>query len=203
VAEALGLDRPVPRDRRWTPSRSGTGRSRYIGAMLAEVAVARRRQGEPVQHLATLAGLKPKAMSAALARRTQEERLMGYHPETLAFSFPPYPSGGMSLIGHPQPPSLGRALYALKPWVGFDVWHIDPEKRGTGNRTDDSCGWFDRTPGDYADAVAYLLKDASTCTTSACRWPDASPCRSRFTKAYRSVTPRACACLLERPWRWC
>lgn len=88
---------------------------------------------------------------------------MGYHPETLAFSFPPYPSGGLSVFKDgkhvPAPWSLGRALYALKPWIGFDVWHIDPEKPGTGNRTDDSCGWFDRTPGAYADAVAYLLKD--------------------------------------------
>jgi hypothetical protein len=72
---------------------------------------------------------------------------MGYHPETLAFSFPPYPSGGVALRDRPQPWSLGRALYGLRPWIG--------------NRTDDSCGWFDRTPGDYTDAVAYLLKDQS------------------------------------------
>jgi len=84
---------------------------------------------------------------------------MGYHPETLAFSFPPYPKGGKGLTGQPQQPSFGRWLYSLKPWIGFDVWHIDPEKPGTGNRTDDSCGWFDRTPGPYADAVAYVLKD--------------------------------------------
>lgn len=84
---------------------------------------------------------------------------MGYHPETLAFSFPPYPSGGMSLRNHPQPWSFGRWLYSLSPWIGVDVWHIDPEKRGTGNRTDDSCGWFDRTAGSYSDAVTYLLKD--------------------------------------------
>lgn len=84
---------------------------------------------------------------------------MGYHPETLAFSFPPYPKGGTSLLGHPKPFSISRALYALKPWIGFDVWHIDPEKPGTGNRKDDSCGWFDRTPGEYRDAVAELLAD--------------------------------------------
>jgi hypothetical protein len=89
---------------------------------------------------------------------------MGYHPETLAFSFPPYPKGGTWGLRKDGtrgklPWSLGRALYALKPWIGFDVWHIDPEKPGTGNRTDDSCGWFDRTPGEYADAVAYVLKD--------------------------------------------
>lgn len=84
---------------------------------------------------------------------------MGYHPETMVCSFPPYPSGGMALRNHPQPASLGRWLYSLKPWIGFDIWHIDPEKPGTGNRTDDSCGWFDRTPGAYGDAVAYVLKD--------------------------------------------
>lgn len=84
---------------------------------------------------------------------------MGYHPETLVCSFPPYPRSGGPLRAARQPWSIGRAFYALKPWIGFDVWHIDPEKPGTGNRTDDSCGWFDRTPGDYADAVAYVLKD--------------------------------------------
>jgi hypothetical protein len=86
---------------------------------------------------------------------------MGYHPETLAFSFPPYPRGGMSLKNRPQAPSLGRALYAIKPWIGFDVWHIDPERRSEGQRTDDSCGWFDRRPGEYADAVKYLISDQS------------------------------------------
>ena len=69
---------------------------------------------------------------------------MGYHPETLAFSFPPYPKGGMSLANHPQPWSFRRALYALKPWIGFDIWHIDPEKDVPGQRRDDSCGWFPR-----------------------------------------------------------
>lgn len=44
----------------------------------------------------------------------------------------------------------------------FTIWHHDPERTGTGNRTDDSCGWFDRTPGQYADAVTYLLGDQST-----------------------------------------
>lgn len=39
------------------------------------------------------------------------------------------------------------------------IWHVDPERPNTGNRRDDSCGWFDRTPGPYADAVAYVLKD--------------------------------------------
>lgn len=41
----------------------------------------------------------------------------------------------------------------------FTIWHIDPEKPGTGNRSDDSCGWFDRRPGQYADAVAYFKAD--------------------------------------------
>lgn len=39
------------------------------------------------------------------------------------------------------------------------IWHVDPERPNTGNRRDDSCGWFDRTPGEYADAVAYVLRD--------------------------------------------
>lgn len=86
---------------------------------------------------------------------------MGYHPEKMVCSFPPYPRGGSPLDSRPQPWTPGRALYALKPWIGFDVWHIDPERPGTGNRTDDSCGWFDRTPGAYADAVVYLMKDAT------------------------------------------
>lgn len=87
---------------------------------------------------------------------------MGYHPETLVCSFPPYPGGGMSLANHPKPWSIGRAFYRLKPWIGFDVWHIDAERPGTGQRTDDSCGWFDRRPREYADAVDYLLRDATT-----------------------------------------
>lgn len=77
---------------------------------------------------------------------------MGYHPETLAFSFPPYPrrKGG-----------FGHWIHGLEPWIGVDIWHIDPERPGTGNRTDDSCGWFDRTPGEYAGAVSDLLNDTA------------------------------------------
>ncbi len=86
---------------------------------------------------------------------------MGYDPQTLAFNFPPYPRGGIGSKSHPKPWTLGRWLYSLSPWIGVDVWHIDPEKPGTGNRTDDSCGWFDRTPGEYADAAAYVLADQS------------------------------------------
>lgn len=41
----------------------------------------------------------------------------------------------------------------------ISIWHNDPEKPGTGNRSDDSCGWFDRTPGPFADAVKWLLRD--------------------------------------------
>jgi hypothetical protein len=41
----------------------------------------------------------------------------------------------------------------------ISIWHVDPEKPDTGNRSDDSCGWFDRTPGPFADAVNYLLRD--------------------------------------------
>ena len=74
---------------------------------------------------------------------------MGYHPETLAFSFPPHPRGGTWGLRkdgtHGDLPwSFGRWLYSLKPWIGFDVWHIDPERPGTANRADDSCGWFPR-----------------------------------------------------------
>ena len=87
---------------------------------------------------------------------------MGYHPETLVCRFPPYPRGGTSLQRHPKPLTFGRVFYALSPWIGFDVWHIDPETPGTGNRQDDSCGWFDRTPREYSDAVAYVLKDQTT-----------------------------------------
>lgn len=91
---------------------------------------------------------------------------MGYHPETLALSFPPYPKGGTWGLrkdgtSGEMPWSLGRWLYALKPWIGFDVWHIDPERPNTGNRQDDSCGWFDRTPGEYRDAVAQIMADQS------------------------------------------
>lgn len=83
---------------------------------------------------------------------------MGYHPETLVFSFPSYPHGARRR-GKRERWSLGRVIYRLKPWIGFDVWHIDPEKPGSGNRSDDSCGWFERSPGPYADAVRYILKD--------------------------------------------
>lgn len=69
-----------------------------------------------------------------------------YDPMTLAFGFPPYRS----------------PLYRLKRWIGFDIWHVDPERPGSGQRTDDSCGWFDRRPREYADAVAYVLKDVTT-----------------------------------------
>ena len=75
---------------------------------------------------------------------------MGYHPETLAFSFPPYARNRKG---------FGRWLYALKPWIGFDIWHHDAENRTDGQRTDDSCGWFDRRPGEYADAEKYMLAD--------------------------------------------
>jgi hypothetical protein len=67
-----------------------------------------------------------------------------HDPMTLAFSFPPYPEGGMSLRGHPKPWTIARALYALKPWIGVDIWHVDPERNVPGQRSDDSCGWFPR-----------------------------------------------------------
>ena len=78
---------------------------------------------------------------------------MGYHPETLAFGFPAYPSGGQ------RAGKLAKAMYALKPWIGFDIWHIDPERPNTGNRQDDSCGWFDRRAGEYQAAVDDFMLD--------------------------------------------
>ena len=86
---------------------------------------------------------------------------MGYHPETMVCKFPPYPSRRTKL-GEKERLTLAGALYALEPWIGFDIWHIDPEKRSEGQRTDDSCGWFDRRPGGYAEAVQYLLTDETT-----------------------------------------
>lgn len=59
---------------------------------------------------------------------------------------------------------MTQAFNIRLPWQEkyasfITIWHVDPEKHGTENRSDDSCGWFDRSPGPYADAVAYLLKD--------------------------------------------
>jgi hypothetical protein len=93
-------------------------------------------------------------------RCSDKEAELGYHPETLAFSFPPYPRGGVSVGRESKKPwTFGRCLYGLSPWIGFDIWHIDPERPGTGNRTDDSCGWFDRSPGPYASAVKETVED--------------------------------------------
>lgn len=64
-----------------------------------------------------------------------------HDPQSLAFGFPPY----------------GSRLYGLKRFIGFDIWHVDPERPTEGQRSDDSCGWFDRRPREYADAVAYVL----------------------------------------------
>lgn len=41
------------------------------------------------------------------------------------------------------------------------IWHVDPERPSKGQRTDDSCGWFDRRPREYADAIEWLLKDTT------------------------------------------
>lgn len=68
-----------------------------------------------------------------------------YDPSTMAFD-----------IKYPWPSRHGGYHDSF-----ITIWHNDPEKPGTGNRTDDSCGWFDRTPGEYADAVKYLLADQS------------------------------------------
>jgi hypothetical protein len=69
-----------------------------------------------------------------------------YDPHTLVASFPNYKS----------------KLQSFGPFIGFDIWHKDPERGGTRNRTDDSCGWFDRGPGEYADAERYVLADKET-----------------------------------------
>ena len=69
---------------------------------------------------------------------------MGYHPKTLVFSFPPYPKSERRLGAESQPWNFGQFLYRLSPWIGFDIWHIDPEKKVPGRRRDDSCGWFPR-----------------------------------------------------------
>lgn len=59
---------------------------------------------------------------------------MGYHPETLITSI---------------------------RWLGVDIWHVDPERPTEGQRTDDSCKWFDRTPGEYATALREFINDTS------------------------------------------
>lgn len=68
---------------------------------------------------------------------------MGYHPETMVCSFPPYPRRTVR-IGEREPWSFAGTLYRLSPWIGFDIWHIDPERNVPGQRRDDSCGWFPR-----------------------------------------------------------
>lgn len=70
-----------------------------------------------------------------------------YDPSTVAFD-----------IKYPW--KAGSERFSYRPSF-ITIWHEDPEKPGTGNRTDDSCGWFDRTPGPFADAVSYVLKDKS------------------------------------------
>jgi hypothetical protein len=79
-----------------------------------------------------------------------------YDPCSLAFSFPPYPSG-KKLGEHDH--SFKGFLYRLKPFIGFDIWHVDPERNVPGQRRDDSCGWFPRnlTP-ELERAVAELGK---------------------------------------------
>lgn len=74
-----------------------------------------------------------------------------YDPKTVAFDikFP---------WGRPMLAKDGRRIGTYAPSF-ITIWHNDPERPDTGNRRDDSCGWFDRTPGEYADAVAYVLKD--------------------------------------------
>ena len=62
---------------------------------------------------------------------------MGYHPETMVCSFPPYPRRTVR-IGEREPWSFAGTLYRLSPWIGFDIWHIDPERNVPGQRRDDS-----------------------------------------------------------------
>lgn len=77
------------------------------------------------------------------------------------------------------------------PWPGrpyglsfISIWHQDPERPGTGNRTDDSCGWFDRSPGAYADAVAYLLNDKTTMHEVARALATRTPVTGEFGHTY-------------------
>lgn len=53
---------------------------------------------------------------------------------------------------------MTQAFNIRLPWQRkyasfITIWHVDPEKPGTCNRTDDSCGWFDRGPGPYATSI--------------------------------------------------
>lgn len=85
---------------------------------------------------------------------------MGYDPQTVAheikYPWRAYSKKWCDARGE-KPDSFFRRYHSSF----ITIWHVDPEKPGTGNRADDSCGWFDRTPGVYADAVAYLLADTT------------------------------------------
>jgi len=117
---------------------------------------------------------------------------MGYDPCTLAFSFPPFPRGGMSLKGHPKPWSFGRALYALSPWIGFDIWHVDPERAVEGQRRDDSCGWFDRRAGTYARAVKDVLYDKGEVQALVNAFGRAVHHPAGFSAGWARMTPADC-----------
>ncbi len=123
---------------------------------------------------------------------------MGYDPCTLAFSFPPYPKGGTSLRGHPKPWSFSRALYALEPWIGVDIWHVDPERRVEGQRRDDSCGWFDRRPHEYAQAVRDILADAGEVQALRNAFDRATHQPAGYSTGWKRMTPADClaACLM-------
>lgn len=134
---------------------------------------------------------------------------MGYDPCTLAFSFPPYPKGGTSLRGHPKPWSFSRALYALEPWIGVDIWHVDPERRVEGQRRDDSCGWFDRRPHEYREAVLDLLADQGEVEALRNAFGRAVYQLAAYSPGWKRMTPADClaACLmvamrLEHVRRW-
>lgn len=85
---------------------------------------------------------------------------MGHHPETLIYSFPPHVVSIKGKDGQMKPRRFANWLHDfLRPWAGFNVWHVDPCKNVPYQRDDDSCGWFDRGPGDYASAVRSTLED--------------------------------------------
>lgn len=126
---------------------------------------------------------------------------MGYHPETMVYSFPP--------IALDRDGWLKRAFYRLSPWIGFDIWHIEPERRVEGPRRDDSCGWFDRRPHEYADAVKAILYDKGEVQAIRNAMDRAVHQPAGFGNGWRRMTPADClaatlmvAIRLEHLRRW-
>lgn len=85
---------------------------------------------------------------------------MGHHPETLIFSFPPHVRTVLDKNGKQKPRRFAHWLHNfLYPFAGFSLWHVDPCENVPYNRDDDSCGWFERRPGEYASAMRGTLGD--------------------------------------------